>query len=197
MSQTFVLRSLACVLLLAAPPIASAQRYEDSLHIRVDVIDERPLMDGVVMRGDTALFITNTIDSVAYGFDRRKRRFFRTRAVRNVEPYHRANAASSTMMIADSLTVSQVQLSEELYSYVLEDPRGKRIALRGPRVEGEKRWRRAHGADAEDEIQLRLSANGVPRGWEVLRAAEEVAGRGREGKGKIKEVGIFLQKLQT
>jgi hypothetical protein len=49
------------------------------------------------------------------------------------------------MVTADSLTVSQVQLSEELYSYVLEDPRGKRIALRGPRVEAEKRWRRAHG----------------------------------------------------
>jgi len=143
-SQTFVFRTLALLSLLAIPCIAHAQSYEDSTRIRVDVIPRSPTLDGVLLRGDTALFITNSVDSTAYGFDRRKHRFFRTKAVRDLDPYHRANAATYTIMIADSLTITQVQLSEELYSYVLEDPRGKRIALRGPRVEAEKRWRRAH-----------------------------------------------------
>jgi hypothetical protein len=110
-------------------------------------------MDGVVLRGDTALFITNTVDSTAYGFDRRKHRFFRTKSVRNLDAYHRANAATYGVVLADSLTLTQVQLSDGLMSYVLKDSQERSIALRGPRVDAEKRWRRAHGLRETPEIE--------------------------------------------
>jgi hypothetical protein len=150
-------RTLLALAAFALTSTASAQYPMDSLQLRVDILPSAPTIDAIVLRGDAAVFLTQSRDSSAYAFDRRRHRFTLTHTARRAEETTRfANAAS--VVLSDSLSFQEVALNDEVRSIVIKDARGKTIALRGPRVDAEKKWRRAHGLpetpvseDSDDE----------------------------------------------
>ena len=156
---------------LSGPVPATAQTGPES--IRVEMPQSAPNISRVAVRGDSVFFWDQFgLLGDAYVYDRRRKNFARTKLPADVIALAsggRGVPDVTGLKVADSLAIGEVRLPDGQPSHVIWVAEAWNIALRGPRVAAEQRWRRGRRLPSVPEFIADEIGPSTPSDWAPIR----------------------------